>query len=76
MKNTTFEGMLLGEGLRFGIIVSRFNDFITNKMLEGAIDALLRHGVTEDDIEITRVTGSFEIPWQPRSWPTASVTTR
>jgi 6,7-dimethyl-8-ribityllumazine synthase len=62
MKNTTFEGMLLGEGLRFGIIVSRFNDFITNKMLEGAIDALLRHGVTEDDIEITRVPGSFEIP--------------
>lgn len=54
--------MLLGEGLKFGIIVSRFNDFITSKLLEGAEDALLRHGVNEDDIEVTWVPGSFEIP--------------
>jgi 6,7-dimethyl-8-ribityllumazine synthase len=60
--NNTFEGMLLGEGLKFGIVVARFNDFITNKMLEGAVDALLRHGVTEEDIETTWVPGSFEIP--------------
>jgi 6,7-dimethyl-8-ribityllumazine synthase len=60
--NKTFEGMLLGEGLKFGIVVARFNDFITNKMLEGAQDALLRHGVNEDDIEITWVPGCFEIP--------------
>jgi 6,7-dimethyl-8-ribityllumazine synthase len=60
--NKTFEGMLLGEGLKFGIIVARFNDFITNKLLEGAQDALLRHGVNEEDIEITWVPGSFEIP--------------
>jgi len=58
----TFEGMLLGEGLKFGIVVARFNDFITNKMLEGAQDALLRHGVNEEDIEVAWVPGSFEIP--------------
>jgi 6,7-dimethyl-8-ribityllumazine synthase len=61
-NNKTFEGMLIGEGLKFGIVVARFNDFITNKMLEGATDALLRHGVNEDDIEVTLVPGSFEIP--------------
>jgi 6,7-dimethyl-8-ribityllumazine synthase len=61
-NNKTFEGMLLGEGLKFGIIVARFNDFITNKLLEGAQDTLLRHGVNEDDIEVTWVPGSFEIP--------------
>jgi 6,7-dimethyl-8-ribityllumazine synthase len=61
-NNTTFEGMLLGEGLKFGIVVARFNDFITGKMLEGAQDALLRHGVNEEDIEVTWVPGSFEIP--------------
>ena len=58
----TFEGMLLGDGLKFGIVVARFNDFITHKMLEGAQDSLLRHGVNEDDIEVTWVPGAFEIP--------------
>ena len=57
-----FEGMLLGKGLRFGVVASRFNEFFTKKLLEGAQDALLRHGVTEEDIEITWVPGSFEIP--------------
>ena len=57
-----FEGVLLGEGLRFGVGVSRFNEFITRKLLEGAQDALLRHGVSEDDIDIAWVPGSFEIP--------------
>jgi 6,7-dimethyl-8-ribityllumazine synthase len=60
--NKTFEGMLLGEGLKFGIVVARFNDFITHKMLEGAYDALIRHGVSEDDIDVAWVPGSFEIP--------------
>ena len=60
--NKTFAGMLLGEGLKFGILVARFNDFITNKLLEGAQDTLLRHGVNEDDIEVTWVPGAFEIP--------------
>ncbi len=60
--NKAFEGMLLGEGLKFGIVVARFNDFITNKLLEGAQDALFRHGVNEEDVEVTWVPGSFEIP--------------
>ena len=57
-----YEGKLLGEGLKFGIVVSRFNEFITNKLLEGARDALSRHGVKEDDIDIAWTPGSFEIP--------------
>ncbi len=57
-----FEGMLLGEGLKFGLVLSRFNDFITKKLLEGARDALLRHGVSDENIEIAWVPGTFEIP--------------
>lgn len=57
-----FEGMLLGKGLKFGLVISRFNEFITKKLLEGAQDALLRHGVEEKDIGIAWVPGSFEIP--------------
>ena len=57
-----YEGMLLGEGLRFGLIVSRFNEFITAKLLEGAKDALSRHGVREEDTEVAWTPGSFEIP--------------
>jgi 6,7-dimethyl-8-ribityllumazine synthase len=58
----TFEGNLLGKGLKFGIVVSRFNEFFSKKLLEGAQDALLRHGVVESDIEIAWTPGSFEIP--------------
>ncbi|MBI4286272.1 MAG: 6,7-dimethyl-8-ribityllumazine synthase [Chloroflexi bacterium] len=57
-----FEGMLLGKGLKFGVVVSRFNEFISKKLLEGAQDALLRHGVNQEDIEVAWVPGSFEIP--------------
>ena len=57
-----FEGVLLGKGLKFGVVISRFNEFITEKLLEGAQDALLRHGVSEGDIDIAWVPGSFEIP--------------
>lgn len=56
------EGELQAEGLRFGIVVSRFNDFITGKLLDGAIDALVRHGADKKDIEVVKVPGSFEIP--------------
>ena len=56
------EGDLQAEGLKFGIIVSRFNDFITSKLLDGALDALRRHGAGEKDIEVVKVPGSFEIP--------------
>jgi len=62
MMSKSFEGMLLGKGLKFGLIVSRFNEFFTKKLLEGAQDALLRHGVNEEDVEVTWVPGSFEIP--------------
>ena len=57
-----FEGVLLGKGLKFGVVVSRFNEFITRKLLDGAQDALLRHGVGEGDINIAWVPGAFEIP--------------
>lgn len=56
------EGKLQAEGLKFGIVVGRFNDFITSRLLEGAIDALIRHGARQDDIEVVKVPGSFEIP--------------
>lgn len=56
------EGELQAEGLRFGIVVSRFNDFITGKLLDGAVDALVRHGADKNNIEVVRVPGSFEIP--------------
>jgi 6,7-dimethyl-8-ribityllumazine synthase len=56
------EGELRAEGLKFAVIVSRFNEFITNKLLDGALDALLRHGASEKDIDIIKVPGSFEIP--------------
>jgi 6,7-dimethyl-8-ribityllumazine synthase len=57
-----YEGKLLGEGLRFGIVVSRFNEFITSKLLSGALDVLQRHGVKEEAIEVAWVPGAFEIP--------------
>ena len=57
-----YEGTLIGTGLKIGIVVSRFNEFITSKLLSGAIDTLGRHGVNNDDIEIAWVPGSFEIP--------------
>mgnify|MGYP001045004402 CR=1 FL=1 len=58
----TIEGLLTGRGRRFGIVASRFNDFITDKLLEGALDALLRHEVSRDAIDVVWVPGSFEIP--------------
>ncbi len=57
-----YEGKLTGRGLKFAIVVSRFNDLITSKLLEGALDALKRHEVDEKDIEIFKVPGAFEIP--------------
>jgi 6,7-dimethyl-8-ribityllumazine synthase len=57
-----YEGMLLGKGLKFGLVISRFNEFISQKLLDGAQDGLRRHGVNQEDIEIAWVPGSFEIP--------------
>ena len=56
------EGKLLAQGLKFGIVVSRFNEFITSRLLSGAEDTLVRHGVSEDDITVAWVPGAFEIP--------------
>ena len=57
-----FEGTLLGKGLKIGLVAARFNEFITSKLIEGATDALLRHGVLAKDVQIAWVPGSFEIP--------------
>jgi 6,7-dimethyl-8-ribityllumazine synthase len=56
------EGALQATGMRFGIVVSRFNDFINRRLLDGALDALARHGAEEGMITVARVPGSFEIP--------------
>ncbi len=57
-----YEGILIGQGLKFVVIVSRFNELITAKLLEGARDALLRHGVNEEDIDVVWTPGCLEIP--------------
>ena len=57
-----YEGDVSGKGLKFCIIASRFNDFITTKLIDGALDALKRHGTADKDIDIVRVPGAFEIP--------------
>jgi len=56
------EGKILGEGKKFALVVGRFNDFITDRLEGGAVDALLRCGVKDEDINIVKVPGSFEIP--------------
>ena len=58
----SFEGALLGKGLKFGIVVSRFNEFITKRLIEGAEDALQRHDVNKEDVDIAWAPGSFEVP--------------
>ncbi|MBW1720609.1 MAG: 6,7-dimethyl-8-ribityllumazine synthase [Deltaproteobacteria bacterium] len=57
-----FEGHISGKGFRFAIIVGRFNDFISSKLVDGALDALKRHGADEDQIALIKVPGAFEIP--------------
>ena len=58
----TLEGKISAEGYRFGLVVSRFNDFISSKLVEGAVDALKRHGATEEQLLMVKVPGAFEIP--------------
>ncbi|MBI2353720.1 MAG: 6,7-dimethyl-8-ribityllumazine synthase [Deltaproteobacteria bacterium] len=57
-----YEGKLEARGLKVGIVVSRFNSFISERLLEGAVDALVRHGADDQDIHVARVPGAFEIP--------------
>lgn len=56
------EGDLNAQGFKFGIVVSRFNDFITSRLVDGAVDALVRHGAKDKDIDVVKVPGAFEIP--------------
>ena len=58
----TFEGKLVSQNIRVGIVAARFNEFIVNKLVGGAMDALLRHDVREEDIDLAWVPGAFEIP--------------
>ena len=62
MAKHEYEGILIGKGLKFAVVVSRFNELITTKLLEGAKDALLRHGVGEGDIDVAWTPGCLEIP--------------
>ena len=61
-KIKTIEGNLVIKGARFGVVVARFNSFVVESLLEGALDTLRRHGASDSDIEIVRVPGAFEIP--------------
>jgi 6,7-dimethyl-8-ribityllumazine synthase len=61
-----YEGKMDATGLKFGIVVSRFNDFITRRLLEGCLDALRRHGAADEDLEAAYVPGCFEIPLAAR----------
>jgi 6,7-dimethyl-8-ribityllumazine synthase len=60
--STSYEGKLTGSGLRFGIAVSRFNEFISTRLLDGALDNLRRHDVADDDVEVAWAPGAFELP--------------
>jgi 6,7-dimethyl-8-ribityllumazine synthase len=62
MMTKHYEGILIGKGLKFAVVVSRFNDLITSKLLEGAKDALLRHGVAGGDIDVVWTPGCLELP--------------
>lgn len=63
----TIEGRISAEGFRFAILVSRFNDFISSKLVEGALDALKRHGMDEEKLTLVKVPGAFEIPMTAKS---------
>ena len=58
----TLEGKVVADGIRIGIVVARFNEFITSKLRGGAVDGLVRHGMNEEDIDVAWVPGAFEIP--------------
>ena len=58
----TLEGNVIGKGLKIGIVAARFNEFIVSKLISGALDALERHGVDEENVELAWVPGAFEIP--------------
>ncbi|MGZ9586861.1 6,7-dimethyl-8-ribityllumazine synthase [Paenibacillus marinisediminis] len=59
---TIYEGNLISQGLKYGIVAGRFNEFIVSKLVSGALDALKRHGVQEDEVDVAWVPGAFELP--------------
>ncbi len=61
-KIKVIEGKLIGKGLKFALVASRFNDFIVSRLVSGAIDFLVRHGVDKEDITLVKVPGAFEMP--------------
>ena len=63
MSYKTYEGNLQAKGFKFGLIVSRFNNFLTDKLLEGAVDCLKRHGASDDKISVAYCPGAFEVPY-------------
>lgn len=67
----TVEGVLVARGLRFGLVASRFNEVVASRLIEGAVDALVRHGAADKDIRIVRVPGTFEIPLIARKLATS-----
>ena len=62
IEMNVLEGKLVAEGMKIGIVCARFNEFITSKLLGGAMDALVRHGVADSDVDVAWVPGAFEIP--------------
>lgn len=69
----TFEGDLIGTGLKVGICISRFNELLSSRLLGGATDALVRHGVAEDDVDVVWVPGAFELPLAAQTMATSGV---
>ncbi|UCC43752.1 MAG: 6,7-dimethyl-8-ribityllumazine synthase [Candidatus Zixiibacteriota bacterium] len=63
MSYRTYEGKMDASGLKIGVVVSRFNSLLTAKLLEGALDCLVRHGAVQEDIAVAHVPGAFEIPY-------------
>ncbi len=72
---TIIEGKLSAEGKRFALVVSRFNDFITDRLLGGTVDALVRTGALDADIDVVKVPGAFEIPLVAKRLPRPANTT-
>ncbi len=70
-----YEGNLVATGLRFGIVVSRWNAFITERLLDGALDTLRRHGADLDTVDVVRVPGTFEVPLAARRMAQGAATT-
>lgn len=70
-KYRTFDGEMQARGMRFGILLGRFNSFIGDRLLEGSIDTLVRHGANEGDIDVVRVPGAYEMPLAAKKMATS-----